>query len=79
MPGKPCGLLFIVRSLNLKEGLASLGSIRRNQAPLNLSCGPMYGNIHAQNVIFFFHLHVQSVGRDTRLHSDVSLNYECGR
>ena len=33
---------------------------------------------HARNVIFFFHLHVQSVGRDTKLHSGVSLNYECG-
>ena len=56
-----------------------MGSRWRNQVPLNLSCGPMYGDIHVQNVIFFFNLHVQSVGRDTRLHWDVSLNYECGR
>ena len=42
-PGKPCCLLFILRGLNLKAGLASLGTRWRNQAPLNLSCGPMYG------------------------------------
>ena len=42
-PGKPCGLLFILRGLNLKAGLASLGSRWRSQVPLNLSCGPMYG------------------------------------
>ena len=41
--GKPCGLLFILCGLNLKAGLASLGSRWRNQAPLNLSCGPVYG------------------------------------
>ena len=35
--------IIYLRSLNLKAGLASLGSRWRNQVPLNLSCGPMYG------------------------------------
>ena len=39
---------------------------------------PYLRQYHAQNVIFFFHLHVPNVGRDTELHSDVSLNYKCG-
>ena len=40
---------------------------------------PYVWQYHAQNVIFFFHLHVLNVGRDTELYSGVSLNYECGR
>ena len=40
---------------------------------------PYVQRYHVQNVIFFFHLYVLNVGRDTELYSGVSLNYECGR
>ena len=73
MPGKPCGLLFIFHGLILKVGLASLGTrwrIRHLKSVLQ----PYVQRYHVQNVIFFFHLHVQSVGRDTKQHFDVSLN-----
>ena len=50
-----------------------LGTGWRNQASLNLSYGPMYGMWYS----FLSQFHVPSVGRDTKLHSDVSLNFEC--
>ena len=70
-------LLFIFCSLILKAGLASLGT-RWRIRHLKPVLRPYVQRYHAQNVIFFFHLHVQSVGRDTKLHFGVSLNYKCG-
>ena len=76
-----CGretLRFIFCGLILKVGLASLDtrwSIRCLK-PVLRSYVQRY---HAQNVILFSRLHVQSVGRGTKLHFGVSLNYKCGR
>ena len=61
----------------LESSLASLGTRWRIRC-LEPVLQPYVQRYHAQNVIFFFHLHVQSVGRDTKLHFGVSLNYECG-
>ena len=76
-PGKPCGLLFIYAALTWKR-VWRPWALDGGSGAIKPVLWPYVRQYHAQNVIFFFHLHIQSVGRDTKLHSGVSLNYECG-
>ena len=79
-PGKPPGLLFIIHGLNLRVGLdggSSPWALDGGSGAIKPVLQPYVWRYNVQNVIFFFHLHILNVGRDTELYSGVSLNYEC--